>query len=76
MLLYATMSSTSIRIFLTNTAPVTLVLAIDLSKIDYCNSPLFRSTHDGTYHLQRVINYEARVILPISELANMTLHLK
>ena len=54
---------TSIRRFLTSTANATLVSAFFLSRIDYCNSLLFGSTHDVTFHLQRIQNYAARVIL-------------
>ena len=53
----------SIRRFLTSTATATLVSAFALSRIDYCNSLLFGSTHDVTSHLQRMQNYAARVIL-------------
>ena len=53
----------SIRRFLTSTATATLVSAFVLSRIDYCNSLLFGSTHDVTSHLQRTQNYAARVIL-------------
>ena len=42
----------SIRRFLTSTATATLVSAFVLSRIDYCNSLLFGSTHDVTSHLQ------------------------
>ena len=52
----------SIRRLLTNTATATLVSAFALSKIDYCSSLLFGSTHDVTSHLQRIQNYAARVI--------------
>ena len=41
----------SIRRFLTSTATATLVSAFVLSRIDYCNSLLFGSTHDVTSHL-------------------------
>ena len=44
----------SIRRFLTSTATATLVSAFVLSKLDYCNSLLFGSTHDVTAHLQRI----------------------
>ena len=44
----------SIRGFLTSTATATLVSAFALSRIDYCNSLLFGSTHDVTSHLQRI----------------------
>ena len=50
----------SIRRFLTSTATATLVSE---SRIDYCNSFLFDSTHGVTSHLQRIQNYAARVIL-------------
>ena len=53
----------SIRRFLTSTATATLVSAFALSRIDYCNSLLFGSTHDGTSHFQRIQNYAAWVIL-------------
>ena len=36
----------SIRRFLTSTATATLVSAFVLSRVDYCNSLLFGSTHD------------------------------
>ena len=52
----------SIRRFLTSTATATVVSAFVLSRIDYCNSLLFGSTHDVTSHLQRIQNYAARVI--------------
>ena len=40
----------SIRRFLTSTATATLVSAFVLSRIDYCNSLLFGSTHDVISH--------------------------
>ena len=52
-----------IRRFLTRTATATFVSAFALSKIDYCNSLLFGSTHDVTSHLQRIQHNAARVIL-------------
>ena len=45
----------SIRRFLTSTATATLVSAFVLSRIDYCNSLLFGSTHDVTSHLYYVL---------------------
>ena len=57
----------SIRRFLTSTATATLVSAFVLSRIDYCNSLLFGSTHDVTSHFQRIQNYAARVILHLSK---------
>ena len=66
----------SIRIFLTSTATVTLVSAFVLSRIDYCNSLLFGSTHDVTSHLQRIQNYAARVILRLPKSSSITIHLK
>ena len=53
----------SIRRFLTSTATATFVSAFVLSRIDYCISLLFGSTHDVTSHMQRMQNYAARVIL-------------
>ena len=53
----------SIRRFLTSTATATHVSAFVLSRIDYCSSLLFDSTHDVTSHLQRTQNYAARVML-------------
>ena len=49
----------SIRRFLTSTATATIVSAFVLSRIDYCSSLLFDSTHDVTSHLQRMQNYAA-----------------
>ena len=53
----------SIRRFITSTATATLVSAFVLSRIAYCGSLLFVSTHDVTSNLQRIQNYAARVIL-------------
>ena len=64
----------SIRRFLTSTATVTLVSAFVLSRIDYCNSLLFGSTHDVTSHLQRIQNYAARVILRLPKSSSITIH--
>ena len=66
----------SIRIFLTSTATATLVSAFALSRIDYCNSLLFVSTHDVTSHLQRIQNYADRVILHLPMSSSITIHLK
>ena len=66
----------SIRRFLTSTATATLVSAFVLSRIDYCNSLLFGSTHDVTSHLQRIQNYAARVILRLPMSFSITIHLK
>ena len=49
----------SIHRLLTSTATATLVSAFVLSRIDYCNSLLFGSTHDVTSNLQRMQNYAA-----------------
>ena len=62
----------SIRRFLTSTATSTLVSAFVLSRIDYCNSLLFGSTHDVTSHLKRIQNYAARVILLLPILSSIT----
>ena len=66
----------SIRRFLTSTATATLVSAFALSRIDYCNSLLFGSTHDVTSHLQLIQNYAARVILRLPESSSITIHFK
>ena len=66
----------SIRRFLTSTATVTLVSAFSLPRIDYCNSLLFDSTHDVTFHLQRIQNYADRVILRLPKSCNINTHLK
>ena len=66
----------SIHRFLTSTATATLVSAFVLSRIDYCNSLLFGSTHDVTSHLQRIQNYAARVILRLPMSSSITIHLK
>ena len=66
----------SIHRFLTSTATATLVSAFVLSRIDYCNSLLFGSTHDVTSHLQRIQNYAAPVILRLTKSSNITTHLK
>ena len=66
----------SIRRFLTSTATATLVSAFVLSRIDYCNSLLFGSTHDVRSHLQRIHNYAAQVILRLPKSSSITIHLK
>ena len=66
----------SISRFLTSTATATLVSAFALSRIDYCNSMMFGSTHDVTSHLQRIQNYAARVILCLPKSSSITIHLK
>ena len=57
-------------------ATATLVSAFVLSRIDYCNSLLFGSTHDVTSHLLRIQNYAARVILRLPMSSSITIHLK
>ena len=66
----------SIRRFLTSTATATFVSSSVLSRIDYCSSLLFGSTHDVTSHLQRIQNYAARVILRLPKSSSITTHLK
>ena len=66
----------SIRRFLTSTATATFVSTFALSRIDYCNSLLFGSTHDETSLLQRIQNYAARVILCFQKSSIITTHLK
>ena len=66
----------SIRRFHTRTATATLVSAFALSRIDYCNSLLFGSTHDVTSNLQRIQNNADRVILRLPMSSSITIHLK
>ena len=66
----------SIREFMTSAATATLVSALALTRIDYCISLLFGSTHEVTSHLQRIQNYAARVILRLPKSSNVTTHLK
>ena len=66
----------SIRRFLTSIVTAILASALVLSRIDYCNSLLFGSTHDVTSRLQRTQNYAARVILRIPKSSNITIYLK
>ena len=65
-----------IRRFMTSTATATLVFAFALSRIDYCDSLLFGSTHDVTSNLQRIQNYAARVIFRLPKSSSITIHLK
>ena len=66
----------SIHRFLASTAIATFVSAFALSRIDYCSSLLFCSTHDVTSHLQRIQNYAAQVISRLPMSSNITTHLK
>ena len=66
----------SIRRFLKSTATATLVYAFVLSRIYYCSSLQFCSTHDVAFHLQRIQNYAARVILRLQMSSSITTHLK
>ena len=66
----------SIRRFLTSTATATLVSAFVLSRIDYCNSLLFGSTHDVTFRLQRIQNNATRVFLRLPKSSSIITHLK
>ena len=66
----------SIRRFLSSTATARLVSAFAMSRIDYCNSLLFGSTHDVTSHLHRIQNYAARVILRLPRSSSISTHLK
>ena len=67
----------SICRFLKNMATDTLAFScFVLSRIDYCNSLLFESTHDVKSHLQRIQNYAAQIILHIPKSANITTQLK
>ena len=66
----------SIHRFLTSTATATLVSAFVLSRIVYCSSLLFGSTHDVTSHLQRIQNNTARVILRLPKSSSISIHLE
>ena len=55
---------------------IIIISAFVLSRIDYCNSLLFGSTHDVTSHLQRLQNYAARVILRLPKSSSIAIHLK
>ena len=55
--------------------PATFVSKIDIlttTPIVHCNSLLFGSTHDVTYHLQLIQNYAARVFLRLPNLSSIT----
>ena len=66
----------SICRFLTSTATATLVPAFVLSRIYYCNSLPFGSTHDVTSHLQEIQNYAAQVIMCLPMSSSITTQLK
>ena len=66
----------SIFLFLTSTATAALVSVFVLSRIDYCCSLLFGSTHNVTSHLQRILSYATRVILCLPRSSNIATHLK
>ena len=66
----------SICRFLTSIATATLVCHFALSRIYYCNSLLFGSTHDATSHLQWIQNNAARVIMHLPKSSNIAIHLK
>ena len=66
----------SMRRFLTSTATASLVSAFVLSRIDYCNSLLFGSTHDLTSHLQFIHNNAARVIMCLPMSSSIATHLR
>ena len=66
----------SIRWFMRSAETATLVSAFVLSRIDYCNSLLFGSTHDVTSHLKRTQNYAARVILRLPKSSSISIHIK
>ena len=66
----------SICRFRTSTATATHVSVFALSKIDYCNSLLFGSTHDVTSDLQRIQNFAPRVLFCLPKSSNITSHIK
>ena len=66
----------SIRRFQTSTATATQVSAFVLSRIYYCNSLLFGSTHDAASHLQRIQNYAAQLIIRLPKSSIITTHIK
>ena len=66
----------SIRRFLTSAATATLVSAFGLSRIDYCKSLLFGSTHDVTSHYRRTQINASRVFLRLPKSSNVATHLR
>ena len=66
----------SICRFLTSTATATLVSAFVLSRIDYCSSLLFCSTHDVTSHLEPNSELCSLSNLSPSNSSSITIHLK
>ena len=75
-MLLTTTSCDTMRRFLTSTATDIHVSAFALSRIDYCASLLFGSTHEVTSHLQRTLKYLARVIMRLPMSSSITIHLK
>ena len=74
---HATLKCVQCNLFVdTTTVTATRVSASFLSRIDYCISLQFCSTHDATSHLQWKQNYEARVILHLPKSSSITTHLK
>ena len=66
---------TLVPVFNVGTPMLSVVSAFALSRIYYCNSLLFGSTHDVTSHLQRIQNYAARVIFRLPKSSSTTTHL-
>ena len=66
----------SIRRFLSSTANATYASAFALSRIDCCDSLLLGSAHFVTFHLRRIQNYAARVIMHRPKSSNITTHLR
>ena len=66
----------SICRILTSTATATPVSAFVLTRIDYCNSLLFGSTHDVTSRFQWIQNYAARLTFRLPKTSNIITHLK
>ena len=73
---YFALHLASIPRFLTRTTTATLTSAFVLSRIDYCNSLMFSSTHDVASHLQQIQNYAAQIILCLPMSSNIMTHLK